>query len=164
LPVVAVVNVNTSGEGRVAGGCRPGGRYSVTNYPLRALIAAAYLRPQINPDFLIAGGPDWIDKARFNVEGNAAGEFPPGPDGPNAPRPVMLQRLLADRFGLRVHHETRDGTCVPRIAPGSLTLPGTSLTTLVNLLTTVRLGLRLQAQTGRVDVLVIDATTWPTGN
>jgi hypothetical protein len=76
----------------------------------------------------------------------------------------MLQRLLADRFGLRVHHETRDGTCAPRIEPGSLTLPGTSLTTLVNLLTTVRLGLRLQAQTGRVDVLVIDATTWPTGN
>ncbi|HEV8397897.1 MAG TPA: TIGR03435 family protein [Vicinamibacterales bacterium] len=245
---VAVVKVNDSGEPRVAGGFQPGGRYSVTNYPLRALIAAAYLRPQVNPDFLIAGGPDWIDKARFNIEAKAAAEFPAGPDGPNAPRRVMLQQLLADRFGLRVHHESRQGQlfallrvrddrlgsrlrpsqidcgpsapaperCVPRIAPGSLTLTGTSLTALVNLLprfvdhvvidatglsgrfdldltwtpgptewvppssgagvaagddgssltTALReqLGLRLQAQTGPVDVLVIEAATWPTGN
>lgn len=245
---VSVVNVNTSGEERVAGGFQPGGRYSVTNYPLRALIAAAYLRPQVNPDFLIAGGPDWIDKARFNVEAKAAGEFPPGPDGPNAPRRVMLQRLLGDRFGLRVHRENREArifalqrvrddrlgpnlkpsqlecggrgataaaACAPRIAPGSLTLPATSLSTLVNLLprfvnrvvidatgltgrfdldltwtpgptewipppsagasgrddgsslsTALReqLGLHLQPQTGAVDVLVIDAASWPTGN
>jgi len=245
---VAVVKVNDSGEPRVAGGFQPGGRYSVTNYPLRALIAAAYLRPQVNPDFLIAGGPEWIDKARFNIEARATAEFPPGPDGPNAPRRVMLQHLLADRFGLKVHHESRPGqlfalvrvrddrlgsrlrpsqidcgasapapdTCAPRIAPGSLTLTSTSLTALVNLLprfvgrvvidatgltgrfdldltwtpgptewvppstgagaavgddgssltTALReqLGLRLQAQTGPVDVLVIDAATWPTGN
>lgn len=53
---VASVRPNRSGEGRVAGGFQPGGRYHVTNYSLRALIAAAYLRPQVNPDFLIAGG------------------------------------------------------------------------------------------------------------
>src|ERR1051325_11312909 len=62
---VAVVKGNDSGELRVSGGFQPGARYSVTNYPLRALIAAAYVRRQINPDFLIAGGPDWIDAARF---------------------------------------------------------------------------------------------------
>jgi uncharacterized protein (TIGR03435 family) len=246
---LAVVKVNDSGEPRVSGGFQPGGRYSVMNYPLRALIAAAYLRPQVNPDFLIAGGPDWMDTARFNIEARAAGDFPVGPDGPNAPRRVMLQRLLADRFGLKVHHESRQGRvfallrarddrlgpnlrasqidcsdaaapapshCQPRLAPGSLAFTGTSLTTLVNLLprfvdhvvvdatglggrfdleltwtpgptewvappsdagvapkddgssltTALReqLGLRLQAQTGPVDVLVIDAATWPTEN
>jgi uncharacterized protein (TIGR03435 family) len=246
---VAAVKVNDSGETRVAGGFQPGGRYSVTNYPLRALIAAAYVRPQVNPDFLIAGGPEWMDTARFNVEARAGADFPGGPDGPNAARRVMLQRLLAERFGLKVHHETRQGRvftllrvrddrlgpnlrpsqidcsgaaaaapsqCQPRIGPGSLALPATSPTALVNLLprfvdhvvvdatgltgrfdielqwtpgptewvapssatsaapsddgssltTALReqLGLRLQSQTGPVDVLVIDAATWPTGN
>lgn len=246
---VAVVRVNDSGETRLAGGFQPGGRYSVTNYPLRALIAAAYVRPQVNPDFLIAGGPEWMDTARFNVEAKADADFPAGPDGPNAARRVMLQRLLAEWFGLKVHHENRQGRvfallraskdrlgptlhpsqidcgtpsapapdrCLPRIGPGSLALPATSLTALVNLLprfvdhvvvdatgltgrfdielkwtpgptewvapssaasassgdegpsltTALReqLGLRLQAQTGSVDVLVIDAATWPTAN
>jgi len=105
---VASVKVNKSGEQRVSGGFQPGGRYNVTNYTLRALIAAAYLRPQVNPDFLIAGGPEWIDTERFDVEAKAASEFPAGPDGPSAPRRVMLQSLLAERFKLAVHNERRD--------------------------------------------------------
>jgi bla regulator protein blaR1 len=103
---VASIKLNRSGEWRVSGGFSPGGRYRVTNYPLRSLIAAAYLRPQINPDFLIAGGPTWIDTSRFDIEAKAPADFPPGPEGPSAPRRVMLQKLLADRFGLSVHHET----------------------------------------------------------
>jgi uncharacterized protein (TIGR03435 family) len=106
---VASIKLNKSGEERVSGGFMPGGNYRVTNYPLRSLIAAAYLRPQINPDFLIAGGPEWIDSDRFDIEAKAATEFPTGPDGPTAPRRVMLQTLLAERFGLKVHHETRQG-------------------------------------------------------
>jgi uncharacterized protein (TIGR03435 family) len=100
--------VTRARDGRVSGGFSVGGRYQVQNYPLRSLIAAAYLRPQINPDFLIAGGPSWIDSARFDIEARAAGEFAPGPDGPSAPRRVMLQKLLAERFGLRTHIEPRD--------------------------------------------------------
>lgn len=102
---VASVKINTSGEWRVSGGFLPGGRYRVTNYPLRSLIAAAYLRPQINPDFLISGGPEWIDTAHFDIDAKPAMELPAGPDGPTAPRRVMLQNFLAERFALRVHHE-----------------------------------------------------------
>ena len=58
---VASIKINRSGDERVSGGFLSGGYYRVTNYPLRALIAAAYMRPQINPDFLIAGGPEWMD-------------------------------------------------------------------------------------------------------
>jgi bla regulator protein blaR1 len=105
---VASIRVNKTGEWRVSGGFQSGGRYRVTNYPLRNLIAEAYLRPQINPDFLISGGPNWIDSDRFDIDAKATGEFPPGPDGPMAPRRVMLQKLLADRFGLRVHIEQSD--------------------------------------------------------
>lgn len=106
---VASIKVNKSGEDRVSGGFLPGGLYRVSNYPLRSLIAAAYLRPQVNPGFLIEGGPEWIDSTRFDIEARAAGEFPTAPDSPNAPRRVMLQNLLAERFGLKVHHETRQG-------------------------------------------------------
>ena len=65
-------------------------------------------------DFLLLpcckkGGPDWIDSERFNVEAKAANEFPAGLDSPSAPRRMMLQALLADRFKLRVHHETQEG-------------------------------------------------------
>ncbi len=247
---VAAISVNNSGEERVSGGFQPGGRYRVNNYSLRSLIAAAYLRPQVNPDFLISGGPDWMDKLRFNIEAKASEDFPPGPDGPNAPRRIMLQNLLAERFGLKVHHENRQGrifalvlakngqslgpqlrpssvdcgnraaapaqSCYIRIAPGSLDLGGVPLSALTNLLprfvdhvvvdstglsgrydieltwtpgptewvapptvanptpptgdsslvTALReqLGLRLQSQTGPVDVLVIDAAHRPTEN
>src|SRR5262245_40491357 len=106
---VASIKVNKSGEDRVSSGFLPGGLYRVSNYPLRSLVAAAYLRPQVNPGFLIEGGPEWIDSTRFDIEARAAGEFPAGPDSPTAPRRVMLQNLLAERFGLKVHHETRQG-------------------------------------------------------
>jgi uncharacterized protein (TIGR03435 family) len=104
---VATVKPNTSAEWRVAGGFQPGGRYSVTNYTLRALIAAAYMRPQVNPDFLISGGPKWIDADHFDVQAKAAEDVPPsvGPDTASSPRRLMLQALLAERFKLKVHHE-----------------------------------------------------------
>jgi uncharacterized protein (TIGR03435 family) len=227
----------------VSGGFQAGGRYSVTNYTLRALIAAAYLRPQVNPNFLIEGGPAWIDADHFDVEAKAAEEFAAGPDGPNAPRRVMLQSLLAERFKLKVHHETRQGqifaltlarndrrlgpnlkvstadcsvpqNCAPRIGPGSLTLTGVPLAQLVSLLPRFvdrividstglterydlqltwtpgpvewiapgnsenppsdgaslpsalreQLGLRLQSQTGPIDILVIDSAERPSEN
>jgi len=163
---VASIKLNSSAEERVAGGFLQGGRYRVTNYSLRSLIAAAYLRPQVTPDFLIAGGPDWIDTARFDIDAKAATDFSPAPDGPSAPRRVMLQRLLADRFALRVHTTTserpvyalvmaradrrmgpqwhvaqgqcasreRATSCAARIGPGAVTLKGTTVAQLVNLL------------------------------
>lgn len=107
---VATIKPNKSDDSRVSGGFQPGGVYRVANYTLRALIAAAYLRPQINPDFLISGGPKWIDTDRFNVEAKADGDFPvvPGPESVSSPRRMMLQALLAERFQLRVHTGTME--------------------------------------------------------
>ncbi len=55
------------------------------------------------PEFLpIVGGPAWINSESYNInakaQGNASRELMLGP---------MLQALLEDRFGLRVHRETR---------------------------------------------------------
>jgi uncharacterized protein (TIGR03435 family) len=52
----------------------------------------------------IAGGPGWLDSARFDIVAK-----PEGRDRPNLGRlRVMIQRLLADRFELTFHHEQKE--------------------------------------------------------
>jgi uncharacterized protein (TIGR03435 family) len=47
-------------------------------------------------------GPDWLNDARFDV--NA--KIPAGATKKDVP--VMLQHMLADRFGLKIHHEPKE--------------------------------------------------------
>jgi len=103
------IKPNNSGDARVSGGFQPGVRYRVTNCTLRADCRG--IRQTSGESGLSdRGGPKWIDSDRFDVDAKALGDFPPGPDGPSAPRRVMLQALLADRFRLEVHHEIRQGS------------------------------------------------------
>jgi uncharacterized protein (TIGR03435 family) len=80
---------------------QPGGLYTTTNVPVRALIASAYLNEFPPKGELIFGGPGWIDSERFDIQARAEGN--PG----NAQTPLMVQSLLEDRFKLVMHHETR---------------------------------------------------------
>jgi uncharacterized protein (TIGR03435 family) len=76
----------------------PGGqRYVATNVPLRLLLTVAY---SVKGD-QITGGPDWVDTARFDM--NAAAARPSNSDELH----LMLQNLLAERFHLRFHKETK---------------------------------------------------------
>lgn len=75
------------------------------NIPLQELIRQAY-RVQNNQ---IVGAPSWVDSARYDIEakvGNSdtdtLGQLTPDERG------LMMQPLLADRFHLKVHTETRD--------------------------------------------------------
>jgi uncharacterized protein (TIGR03435 family) len=83
----------------------PGGGLRVKNSPLRGLIESAYdVR-----DFQIIGGPPWLDADRYDLlarsqPGDAAA---PRAEDMKATR-LRLQALLADRFHLVVHRETRD--------------------------------------------------------
>ncbi|HEY2647236.1 MAG TPA: M56 family metallopeptidase [Candidatus Acidoferrales bacterium] len=79
----------------------PGGVYSATNAPLRALIASAYQNEFPPKGELIFGGPGWVDSALFNIEAKA------GNNSGNAQTHLMVQSLLEDRFKLEIHHETR---------------------------------------------------------
>ncbi len=95
---VASVKENKSGALGQTGESTPG-RYSARNAPLRGLIMDAY---EIDQRMQLTGGPAWIETARFDIEAKA-------PD--NADRPTvhrMLQALLAERFQLAVHHETKE--------------------------------------------------------
>jgi uncharacterized protein (TIGR03435 family) len=73
---------------------------------LRTLIAHAYDLK----DYQLAGGPDWLPSARFDVNAKASGS------ATAAEMREMLRTLLAERFGLRLHVETRQMT-VETLAP-----------------------------------------------
>ena len=95
---VATVKVNTSGPGPAFGLMRlPGGRVFAQNVSLRDLIRAAYALE----DSQLEGVPDSIRSARFDVEGRTGGEVTL--DTARA----MTRTLLADRFRLVAHTETR---------------------------------------------------------
>jgi len=82
---------------------QPGGRFEATNITLRHLIAGAYGTPQQPvPDSRIIGGPNWMDSDRFDVAAKAAGN----PD--RTQMLLMVRALLAERFKLSVHHESRE--------------------------------------------------------
>ena len=73
------------------------GRLVMTGLTLRALIQEAYSVP----GFQTAGGPGWVDTDTFDIQAIAAGS--------NSREQLleMLQTVLADRFGLVLHRETR---------------------------------------------------------
>jgi uncharacterized protein (TIGR03435 family) len=74
------------------------GRLTARNAKLTELIKGAYALE----DYQVSGGPAWIDSLRFDVEAKATGAA-------NRERLLlMLRALLADRFKLVVHRETKD--------------------------------------------------------
>ena len=102
---VATVKYNRTGDAARSMRLQPGGRIVATNQPLRQLITFAYsLQPQ-----QLAGGPSWLDSDRFDITAQAEGNISPTPPGgPPGPAQLMMQRLLAERFGLVVHTESRE--------------------------------------------------------
>jgi uncharacterized protein (TIGR03435 family) len=76
-----------------------GGRFTASNVPLRHLVVIAYELF----DFQIDGGADWHTSRRFDIQAKAADSVV----GLQAVLP-MLKVLLADRFQLKVHTETRE--------------------------------------------------------
>src|SRR5436189_2715679 len=65
---VASVKPNKSGDANGGTFVRPGGRYTATNVPLRALVFSAY---GLLHDVQITGGPTWINTERFDIVAKA---------------------------------------------------------------------------------------------
>jgi uncharacterized protein (TIGR03435 family) len=57
--------------------------------------------------FQLEGGPDWIDSDRFDILAKPEREVPATGTGPE-PLQIMLRTLLADRFKLVMHRETKE--------------------------------------------------------
>jgi len=75
----------------------PPGRLTMRNTTLKNLVMNAF---RLN-EYQITGGPKWMDSARFNIDA----KLPAG--APQDQIPLMMQAMLADRFKLQSHRETR---------------------------------------------------------
>jgi uncharacterized protein (TIGR03435 family) len=78
----------------------PGGNgYTAQNIPVKLMISLMYRVPMRQ----ITGGPDWLDSDRYNVEARVERSY--SIDDLH----IMYQNLLADRFNLKFHIETKEG-------------------------------------------------------
>jgi uncharacterized protein (TIGR03435 family) len=73
------------------------GKLNYTNVNLKEVIGKAYKVQQYQ-----ITGPDWINTERFDIVARFA------PHSAQEQIPLMLQALLADRFKLTLHRETRE--------------------------------------------------------
>ena len=92
--------------------CRPPGIQGVTRSmglqpgrftgcsSLKGFISKAYEVEDKDPD--ISGGPGWIDSDYFSIEAKAEGVTD------RDTLRLMLQSLLEERFGLKIHYETKE--------------------------------------------------------
>jgi uncharacterized protein (TIGR03435 family) len=96
---VASVKPNRSGDQGASIGIRPGGQVVVTNNTLRNIVRNVYGIQ----NYQIVGGPDWFDRDRFDIVAKAG-----DPNATPEQLQTMARRLLADRFKLVVHFETRE--------------------------------------------------------
>jgi len=94
----ASIKPNNSGENFISVRLIPGGSVRAINATLESVITTAW---QI-PDFELAEVPGWAKSERWDIEAKGSGDAPP-------PETLgKLKSLLADRFHLRVHTETRE--------------------------------------------------------
>jgi bla regulator protein blaR1 len=79
----------------------PGGTIRLAGVPLRMMIMEAYGLKV----FQVSGGPDWIRSSRWDVLAKAEGF-----QGriPREQENLMVQSMMADRFQLKVHSETKE--------------------------------------------------------
>jgi uncharacterized protein (TIGR03435 family) len=81
----------------ISGGVLRGARYDLRKATMLDLIRIAY---KVEPE-LVLGGPNWLEFDRFDIAAKA-----PTSSSPETIR-LMLQSLLADRFKLVLHKDTR---------------------------------------------------------
>ena len=109
---VASIKQNTSNwsdrtQHPMGAGYRPGGRLTATNASLMLLIQFAYAVHD-SPHWLplpasqVVGGPAWINSLRYDIQAE------PGAGADPKQIWLMWQTLLADRFKLGLHRETRE--------------------------------------------------------
>jgi uncharacterized protein (TIGR03435 family) len=93
----------------------PGGRFRASATTLKFLVEWAYgIQPSQH-----SGGPSWIGTDRYDITAKAEG------NATDAQIKLMVQTLLADRFKLKLHHESKElsayvisvGKTAPKLFP-----------------------------------------------
>lgn len=97
----ASIRPNQTGDANMGAFAQPGGRFGARNVPVKFLIEAAY---DVKDFQIIAGSFSWIGEDRFDI----AAKAPEGTPAGFEPLKPMLRSLLAARFKLALHSETRE--------------------------------------------------------
>jgi uncharacterized protein (TIGR03435 family) len=101
---VSSIKPNKSGDGRMMIRFNPDG-VSYSNVPLQWVLRETFGIE----DSRILGAPDWVNADRFDIQAKVDPADAPKLDKvPYDVRGKMLLPVLADRFGLKFHHETRE--------------------------------------------------------
>ncbi len=98
-PAFEVASIRPSDPGDVGNQAfsSPGGRFTAINDTLKSLIRFAYGLQ----DYQVSGASGWMDSAAYDIKAKAEN------DTVSDFRP-LLQALLADRFQLKFHRETKE--------------------------------------------------------
>jgi uncharacterized protein (TIGR03435 family) len=96
---VVSIRLSTSESAGGTIGIRPGGRWFVTNVPVRAIISSAWGVPTDR----VLNAPDWTTVERYMMEAVS-----PVPEPSQEQIRQMVRELLRDRFKLIAHTEKRD--------------------------------------------------------
>jgi uncharacterized protein (TIGR03435 family) len=111
---VASIKPSDPAAGGMQVGVSPGGVFTARNVTVKALVQQAYdVR-----DFQISGGPGWLDTERYDIVAKGDGTGPSEDDLRKMTDEqrnlfkdqllLKLQELLAERFELKVHRETKE--------------------------------------------------------
>ena len=132
---VASVKRLTDASSQIGARSMTGGRFSAV-FTVRTLVQLAYGFPDTLHTVQVVGGPSWIDRDRFEINATFAGPIAMAPGGGPPVRLLAMERaLLADRFKLKVHQETRQLSVFDlvvsredrRLGPRLVRSPGTCL-------------------------------------
>ncbi len=103
---------NPKGGGMIGWLTYPGGRVVIGHSTLAMLVEFALGVQR----FQISGGPGWISEDQYDIEAIPPAESKSNKANPSSPKAAlndeqrqMLQALLADRFQLKFHRETKQG-------------------------------------------------------
>jgi uncharacterized protein (TIGR03435 family) len=106
---VVSIKPNKGGDGRVMIHMAPGGRIVAENITVKFLLQESYGVKESQ----ISGAPGWLDSEHYDIE--AKPEDSPAdqdrkltPEERHAQLMLMLQSMLADRFKLTLHHDTKE--------------------------------------------------------
>ena len=97
-----VASIKLSKRGGRGGGIRPlqgGQTYVATNVPVRLIIRLMYRLA----DSQLVGGPEWLNTELYDIEGKTEMK-----GATSDQLHEMFQALLADRFKLKFHQETKE--------------------------------------------------------
>jgi uncharacterized protein (TIGR03435 family) len=97
---VASVKAFDPSAGRSGFRLSPDGRLTATGVTLEQMIVEAYGVKR----YQMSGGPAWLGDSRFVISAKAEG------DPPRGQMMKMLQALLEERFKLKLHRESKEGT------------------------------------------------------